>query len=217
MAAKSIHVLLADDHRLVRAGIRALLENASGIEVVGEADDGRTAIKLVRMLRPHVVLMDVGMKYMNGLEAAERVIRKFPSTRAIILSVHREEEYVARALRLGACGYLLKDSAPSELVVAVRAVAEGGTYLSPAVSTRVVAGYLRGGERGGDDVLTPRQREVLQLVAEGNTSKEIAQLLGVSPKTVETHRMDLMQRLDVHDVAGLVRYAMKHGLARDDE
>lgn len=216
MAAKSIHVLFADDHRLVRAGIRKLLEGAGGIEVVGEADDGREALKLVRVLRPDIVLMDIGMKGMNGLDAAERVVRKFPSTRVIILSVHGEEEYVARALRSGARGYLLKDCAPSELEVAVRAVAQGGTYLSPAVSTRVVAGYMRGGERSAAHVLTPRQREVLQLVAEGNTNKEIAQLLGVSPKTVETHRMELMQRLGVHEVAGLVRYALKHGFVQGD-
>jgi len=211
---KSIRVFLADDHTLVRAGIRNLLVGIRGIEVVGEAGDGQEALRLVDILRPDVVLLDVGMPGLNGLEVAARLATLDSAIRVMILSMHVSEEYVLRALRAGCAGYLLKASAVSELEVAVRAVARGETYLSPAVSRPVVDDYVRrtGGAVDPLQALTPRQREVLQLVAEGNSTKEIAHRLGLSPKTVETHRAQLMERLGVHDVPGLVRFAVRVGL-----
>jgi DNA-binding NarL/FixJ family response regulator len=211
---KPICVLLAEDHALVRAGFRALLENLPGIQVVAEAGDGREALRLIETHRPDVVLMDITMPGLNGLEAAARVASEFPYVHVIILSMHANEEYVLQALRAGAAGYLLKDADPAELEMAVTAVARGETYLSPPVSKRVIADYVR---RVGDESsslvrLTPRQREVLQLITEGHTTREIARILDVSVKTVETHRTQLMERLDIHDIAGLVRYAIGVGL-----
>ncbi len=213
-----IRVFLADDHTLVRAGIRGLLEGLHGVEVVGEAGDGQEALRLVEDLRPHVVLLDVGMPGLNGLEVAGRIGAFDASIRVIILSMHTSEEYVLRALRAGCAGYLLKASAVSELEVAVRAVARGESYLSPAVSKRVVDDYVSrtGGATDPLDALTPRQREVLQLAAEGHSSKEIAQRLGLSYRTVEAHRAQLMERLGVHDLAGLVRFAVRVGLIRPE-
>ncbi|MBI3330371.1 MAG: response regulator transcription factor [Nitrospinae bacterium] len=207
-------VILAEDHTLVRAGIRALLENLAGIEVVGEAGDGYEALRLIALHQPDVVVMDIGMPKLNGLEATARVARDYPKTRVIILSMHLNEEYVLRALHAGAAGYLLKDAGTAELELALKAVAGGDTYLSPPVSKRVISSYVRRVERLVDPLerLTPRQREILQLIAEGHTAKNIAQLLNVSQNTVETHRAQLMERLDIHDVAGLVRYAMRRGL-----
>jgi len=214
-----IRVLLADNHTLVRAGLRALLRSIDGIEVVAEADDGREALHLVGTQQPDVVLMDVAMPEMNGLEATARVSKEFPSVRVIILSMHANEEYVLQALRAGAAGYVLKDSGVSELELALKSVSRGETYLSPAVSKHVVADYVRrvGGESNSLEHLTPRQREILQLLAEGRSMKEIAQLLFISIKTVETHRAQLMERLDIHDVPGLVRYAIRIGLVTPDE
>ncbi|MBI3802080.1 MAG: response regulator transcription factor [Deltaproteobacteria bacterium] len=223
---KPTRVLLAEDHALVRAGIRALLHNLPGIQVVAEASDGREALRLINTHQPDLVLMDIAMAGLNGLEATARVTKEFPTVRVIILSMHSTEEYVAQALRAGAAGYLLKDAAATELELAVTAVARGETYLSPAVSKHVIANYLRragGEETSGDEktassavLLTPRQREILQLIAEGHSTKEIAATLHLSVKTVETHRMQLMGRLDVHDVAGLVRYAIRIGLVLPD-
>jgi DNA-binding NarL/FixJ family response regulator len=211
---KPIRTLLADDHTLVRAGIRGLLQGFQGVEVVGEAEDGHEALRLAESLRPDVVLLDIGMPGLNGLEVAGRLATLDPSIRVLILSMHTSEEYVLRALRAGCAGYLLKRSAVSELEVAVRAIARGETYLSPAVSKQVVDDYVgrTGGATDPLDALTPRQREILQLVAEGNTSKEIAEQLGLSFKTVETHRTQIMERLGVHDLAGLVRFAVRVGL-----
>lgn len=212
---KPIRVLLAEDHALVRAGFRALLEALVDIEVVSEAGDGREALRLIEQHKPHVVLMDIKMPGLNGLEATNRVTRDFPFVAVIILSMHLDEEYVWQALRAGAAGYLVKDAGPTELEVAIRAVARGETYLSPSISKHVIADYLR---RIGDEPdppreqLTPRQREVLQLIAEGRTTREIAQILSVSFKTAEAHRTRLMKRLDIHDLAGLVRYAIRSGL-----
>ncbi|MCX6033001.1 MAG: response regulator transcription factor [Chloroflexi bacterium] len=211
----TIRVLLAEDHALVRAGFAALLRSLPGIEVVAEAGDGREALRLVETHRPAVVFMDIAMSGLNGLDATAQIVRDFPQARVVILSMHANEEYVLQALRVGAAGYLLKDAGLGELELAVRAVARGETYLSPAVSKHVIADYVRrtaGAPATAGDPLTPRQREVLQLIAEGRTVKEIAQILAVSEKTVETHRAQLMARLDIHDIAGLVRYALRAGL-----
>ncbi len=210
----SIRVLLADDHTLVRAGLRKLLESMPGIEVVGEASDGLELLELAEKLQPQVVLMDIAMPGLNGLEATGRIARAWPDIRVLIRSMHQNAEYVRQALRHGAVAYLLKDSAPMELELALKAVLNGETYLSPAVSKGVVTDYvhrLRTEEQPAD-VLTPRQREVLQLIAEGQSTKEIARRLDLSVKTVETHRTQLMKQLDIHEVAGLVRYAMRSGL-----
>jgi DNA-binding NarL/FixJ family response regulator len=209
-----IRVLLADDHTLVRAGFRAILEALPGIRVVAEAGDGREALRLIEQHRPNVALMDIAMPALNGLEAADRVCQEHPCVRVIILSMHANEEYVVRALRAGASGYLLKDASPEELNTAVHAAARGETYLSLPVAGHV-ADYVRRTGKGEDcafDRLTPRQREVLQLVAEGHTTQSIAHKLGLSVKTIETHRMNLMKCLGIHDIAGLVRYAVQKGV-----
>jgi DNA-binding NarL/FixJ family response regulator len=216
---KSIRVLLADDHALVRAGIRVLLEGLSGIQVVAEADDGREALRLIETHQPDVVLLDIAMPGLNGLETLAYVTDQFPYVRVIILSMHAHEEYMLRALRAGAAGYLLKNARAAELEFAITVVAHGETYLSPAVSKYVTAYIQRIGEEISTSLerLTPRQREVLQLIAEGHTSQEIAHLLKVSVKTIEAHRTQLMERLDIHDIAGLVRYAIRVGLVVLDE
>jgi DNA-binding NarL/FixJ family response regulator len=218
IASGSIRVLLADDHSLFRAGIQALLTQIDGVDVIGEADTGRKALELVRSHAPDVVLMDIAMPEMNGLETASRVTKEFPHVRIIMLSMHAGEEYVMQALRAGASGYLLKDAATSELELAVRAVARGETYLTPTISKRVIDDYLMRttGASSSTDQLTKRQREILQLIAKGYTSKEMAQMLNLSPKTIETHRTQLMKQLDIHDVAGLVRYAIRVGLVAVD-
>jgi len=219
-----IRVVLVDDHALVRAGIRALLENIEGVAVVAEAGDGRAALWAVAEHQPHVVLMDIAMAGLNGLEATARIVREHPAVRVVILSMHANEEYVLRALQAGAIGYLLKDADTAELELAVRAAARGEAYLSPGVSRHLIADYVRRVGRDpqlveslshGLSLLTPRQREVLQLIAEGRTTREIARLLNISVKTVETHRAQLMERLDIHDVAGLVRYAIRAGLTQE--
>ena len=212
-----IRVLVADDHALFRAGVRKLLQSFEGVEVVGEAGDGQEALELSGAQRPDVLLMDIGMPRLNGVEAAARLTREGSRPRVIILSMHTSEEHVLRAIRAGAAGYLLKDAKPPELEAAVRAVARGEIYLSPAISRYVVEDVRRGGAESGPlDRLTPRQREVLQLIAEGNTTKAIASRLGLSVKTVETHRAQLMERLDVHDVAALVRLAVRLGLVESE-
>lgn len=221
-----IRLLLADDHTLVRGGIRALLNELEQVEVIAEANDGREALSLIESHRPDIVLMDIAMSGMNGLEATMRVTRDFPDIRVVILSMHTNEEYVLQALRSGAVGYLLKDAGISELEIAIEAVSRGETYLSPPVSKHVISDYIR---RVGADArenldsqptlerLTMRQREILQLIAEGYTTQEIATLLNISVKTVETHRMQLMDRLDIHDIAGLVRFAIRVGLISLEE
>ncbi len=211
-------VLLADDHALVRAGFRALLQSLPDMEVVAEAGDGREALRLISLHQPDVVLMDIGMPGLNGLDAAARIAEESPQIRVIILSMHATEEYVLRALRAGAAGYLLKDAGTAELELAVRAVVRGETYLSPAVSKHVIAEYVQrvSREPNSFDQLTPRHREILQLIAEGQTTKQIAQTLDLSVKTIETYRTQLMERLDIHDIAGLVRYAIRMGLISPD-
>jgi DNA-binding NarL/FixJ family response regulator len=208
-----IRVLLAEDHHLVRAGLRALLDPLPDIEVIGEAGDGREALALLKNRPADVAILDISMPGMNGLEAAVRMADEAPQTRVVILSMHSNEEYVLRALRAGVAGFLLKDAGTAELEGAIRAVVRGETYLSPGVSKKVVEGYLgRSGAAHPLDSLTPRQREVLQLIAEGYSTKQIAGLLGVGVKTIETHRTQLMDRLGIHEIAGLVRYAVRVGL-----
>lgn len=213
-----IRVLLVEDHGLVRAGIRALLRTLEGIDVVAEANDGREAMRLIQRHQPNVVLMDITMPGLNGLEAAARTSKEYPGARLIMLSMHANEEYVRQALRAGAAGYLLKGADISELEFAIRSVARGETYLTPAVSKQVVQQYLSGEEGKSDQLaeLTSRQREILQLIAEGRTTKGIAQVLNLSVKTVESHRAQVMERLKIHDVAGLVRYAIRAGLVSSD-
>lgn len=211
-------VLLADDHTLVRAGLRKLLESMPQVTVVGEADDGLALLALATQLQPDLVLMDIAMAGLNGLEATARLLKAQPGVRVLILSMHQNEEYVRQALRNGAMAYLLKDAAPVELELAIQAVQRGETYLSPAVSRGVVSDYLQRlrGDPAPAITLTPRQREVLQLVAEGHSTKEIARRLDLSVKTVDTHRSQLMKQLDIHEVAGLVRYAVRSGLISPD-
>jgi DNA-binding NarL/FixJ family response regulator len=207
-----MRVMLAEDHALVRAGIRALLDVMSGISVVAEASDGREAIRLAREHRPDVVLMDVAMPGMNGLEAAQRITKELSGVKVVIVSMHANEEYVWQALRSGASGYLLKDASATELERALTAVSRGETYLSPSISDDLDHYLRRVGELTPLDRLTPRQREILQLIAEGQTNRAIGEILGISVKTVETHRSQLMETLDIHDVAGLVRFALRVGL-----
>jgi DNA-binding NarL/FixJ family response regulator len=211
---KPLRILLADDHTLVRAGLRSLIGQLDGVEVVAEAQDGREVLDLVDTHHPDIVLMDISMSGMNGLEATLQLKKQHPRIHVMILSMHATEEYVLQALRAGASGYLLKDSAPLELELALRAVGRGETYLSPPISKQVVDDYMQrvGGKHEPLAALTARQREILQLVAEGNSTKEIARRLRLSVKTVETHRAQLMERLGIHEVAGLVRYAIRHGL-----
>jgi DNA-binding NarL/FixJ family response regulator len=212
---KPIRVMLADDHTLVRAGIRALLEKLPGVEVVGEAGDGREVLNLVKLHQPDVVLMDISMPGLNGLEAAMRMAKEFPDVRVLILSMHHNEEYVWRALKAGVAGYLLKKSATAELEIALKQVVHGDIYLSREISARLVKKYpLQGiADRMSPlEELTGRQREILQLIAEGQNTKSIAEILKVSPKTVEYHRMKLMGCLNIHDVPGLVRFALRVGL-----
>jgi DNA-binding NarL/FixJ family response regulator len=211
-----IHVIVADDHHLVRQGIRALLERAGDIEVVGEAADGQEAIELVQRLTPDVLVMDIAMPRLDGPQATERVRALGVATEVVILSMHSDETLVRQTLRSGARGYLLKRSVTEELLLAVRAAARGEIYLSPAISASILDEFLAlqadSEEFRPFDLLTPREREVLQLIAEGHTNTAIAHMMNVTVKTVEKHRSNLMSKLKVHDVAGLVRMAIKHGL-----
>jgi DNA-binding NarL/FixJ family response regulator len=214
---KPIRVLLADDHDLVRAGIRSLLKDLDGIEVVGEARDGREALALVETLGPDVVLMDILIPEMNGLDATARLVTRFPRVRVIILSMNSSEEYVLHAMRAGASGYLLKNGGAAEMEQAIREVARGEKHIMAAVAGHLIAGLLAGGQATSLERLTARQREVLQLVAEGNTSKNIAKKLGISVKTADSHRCELMLALGIHDIAGLVRYAIRMGVISTEE
>jgi DNA-binding NarL/FixJ family response regulator len=211
----ALRVVLADDHVLVRAGIRALLERLPSVEVVGEAENGREALELIQRHAPDVVLLDISMANLGGLEALPHIVKDFPAVKVVILSGYSNEEYVLRALKCGAAGYMLKDAAADELGLAIKAVAQGAIYLSPSVSRTVVESYLErsAGQQNPAEQLTKRQREILQLIAEGTNTKQIAGLLGISVKTVEAHRSQIMDRLDIHDVAGLVRYAIRTGIA----
>ena len=210
----TIRVVLADDHALVRAGIRALLERLPGVEVVGEANNERQALELIKTSGPNLILLDISMAELGGLEALPRIVRDFPGVKVLILSAHANEEYVIRALRSGAAGYMLKDAASAELQLAIDSVTQDKLYLSPSISRTVIDSYLErvGGPFSPLEQLTARQREILQLIAEGKNTKEIADTLEISVKTVEAHRLQLMARLNIHDVPGLVRYAVRSGL-----
>lgn len=216
---KPLRILLADDHALFRAGLRALLKELPDAQVIAEVANGSDAVELARQHRPDVVVMDVSMKGLNGLDATSRIKAELPSIRVIVLSMHDSEDYVAQALRAGASGYLLKDSAEPELELALSAVARGETYLSPRVSKPVVDAYVRniGADRSPLSVLTARQREILQLIAEGRSTKTIAHHLRLSIKTVDAHRAQIMERLEMHDIPGLVRYAIRNGLVSLDK
>ncbi|MGZ5032377.1 MAG: response regulator [Usitatibacter sp.] len=214
-----VRILLADDHALVRAGIRSLLEDIEGVSVVAEARNGREAVALSKSTHPDVVLMDISMQDLNGIEATAQIRAEVPTARVLILSMHATEDFVRRALKAGASGYLVKDSAPLELTMALEALMRGENYISSRVSKHLVSGLVEGhvqGHGSSIDSLTPRQRQVLQLIAEGKSTKEIAYVLEVSAKTVETHRAALMERLGIHDVAGLVLYAARNGLVSVD-
>jgi DNA-binding NarL/FixJ family response regulator len=208
-----IRVALVDDHQLVRDGIKALLRSTKDIEVVAEASDGRQAIALAENADIDVLVMDIAMSGLNGLDATKRIVDKNPDARIVILSMYDSEEYVVRSIHCGARGYLVKNMAPNELELAIRKVASGGVYLSPAIGDAMRSQLLKQGpDTAGIDGLTSRQREILQGIAEGRSTRAIADVLSISPKTVETHRSQLMKKLDIYDVPGLVRYAIRHGL-----
>ena len=209
-----IRILIVEDHALVRAGMKALLQKIEGIEVVADMGDGLEAVKSVRTEAPDLVLMDIAMPGLNGLDATARIVKDSPATRVILLSMHANEEYLRQALQVGASGYLLKGAELAELELAIRTVSRGETYLTPTIAKYAVEAYRTKPEglSGPLARLSSRQREILQLIAEGQTTKDIAQRLNLSVKTVETHRSQLMERLDIHDVPGLVRFAIRVGL-----
>ena len=207
-----IRILLVDDHTILRDGIRLLLESEPDMTVVGEAEDGRTAVKLTCQLKPDVVLMDIAMPLLNGLEATRQIKHDCPHAKVLILTMHENEEYIRQALASGAMGYILKDAAARELLNAIHAVHRGEAILSPAVTRLVVENYLRWGDIQMDSStnrLSPREREVLQLIAEGYSNKQIAEILCISIKTVQAHRMNLMSKLGLHDRAELIKYAIQ--------
>jgi two-component system, NarL family, response regulator NreC len=214
-----IKVLLADDHTIVRQGLRALLESQEDIEVVGEAEDGRQAFEKTKELVPDVVVIDITMPNLNGVEATRQIKKLNQEIKVLVLTVHDNEEYVHQILQAGASGYLLKESAVSDLVSAINAVKKGDIFLSPSISKVVVKDYIRHAVEGsGDfdslDILTSREREVLQLIAEGHTNREVAHQLKLSVKTVDVHRSHIMEKLNIHDVTGLVKYSIRKGLIK---
>jgi two-component system response regulator NreC len=217
---RKIKVVVADDHTILRQGIKALLDNQEGIEVVGEAKDGREAIKTIEELLPDVILMDIAMPGLNGLEATRRIKKKFPKTKVVVLTMHANEEYIFQILNAGADGYLVKETAFQDLISAINAVHKGAAFMSPSISKKVMTDYIQraqGEEKVGFDTLTTREREILQLVAEGNSNKKIAKALFISPKTVETHRAHIMDKLNIHDRAGLIKYAIRKGMINLDK
>lgn len=211
-----IRILLVDDHTIMRSGLRAVLERQSDLQVVGEAADGRQAVQCMEQDRADVIVMDVAMPILNGIEAARQITAKHPNVAIVFLSMHSDEAYVLRALKAGARGYLLKDSAEGDLIAAIRAVSEGKAFFSPAISRMLVDDYMRQcQQRGVEDsyeLLTTREREVLQLVAEGRSNKDIARLLDLSLHTIETHRSNLSEKLNLHGVPELMLYAIRKGV-----
>ena len=217
----NIKVLLADDHTIVRKGLCSLLEGEADIEVIGEAENGREAIKLAEKLHPDIVVMDISMPCLNGLEATRQLKKHFPEIKILILTMHANEEYVFQTLQAGAEGYLVKKAAPSELVLAIREVHQDNFFLSPTISRTVIDEYIRradeiNGEGDALKNLTARETEVLQLIAEGRKNREIAELLFISIKTVETHRAHIMDKLDIHSTAELTHYAISKGIISSD-
>ena len=213
---KKLRVLLADDHIVMRSGLRALLDRQPNLEVVGECENGRETVELAGSLRPDVVVMDVGMPGLNGIEATRTIVDQHSSPAVVILSMHADESYVMRALKAGARGYLLKDSAAADLIGAIQAVSQGKSFFSPKVSRILAEDYVRVLKQKGDvdtyDLLTSREREILQLLAEGRSNKEVATALNISPYTVETHRSHILQKLNLHTPAELVLYAVRKGI-----
>jgi len=210
-------VLLADDHAIVRGGLRALIDAMDDAEVIAEASNGRDAVDLVRRFKPDIALLDIAMPQLNGIEAASRISQECPDTRIVMLSMHTTAQHVTAAIRAGALGYVVKEAAVDELAEALRAAAKGRSFISSAVSAHLIQALQRpagdvANQVPGADTLSSRQREILQLIAEGHSTREIGELLHISPKTVETHRAELMRRLDIFDVAGLTRYAIRQGL-----
>jgi two-component system, NarL family, response regulator NreC len=212
----TIRVLLADDHGVVRKGLRFLIENEEGFQVVGEAGDGREAIRLAKELTPDVVVMDIAMPQLNGIDATAQVLKASPSTKVLILSMHNDESYILRALEAGAKGYILKETAEDYLLSAIRGVAQGKPFFSPAIAQTLLEDYMRSlqqkGQQDSYSLLTDREKEVLQLLAEGRSNKDVAQLLDLSVYTVETHRTRIMQKLNLHNTAELVLYAVRKKL-----
>jgi len=215
---KKIRVLLAEDHTIVRQGIIALLGAESDMEVVGEASNGLEAIELAKKLSPEVILMDIGMRQLNGLEATRAIKKLFPSAKILVLTMYDNEEWIFQILKAGASGYLIKDSAMTDLTSALRAVYQGDSYLSPSISKMVIEEYIRkaesGEKKGVEDPLSGREREILQLIAEGNSVPQISSLLCISKKTVEAHKTHIMEKLNIHDKVGLIKYAIRNGLAK---
>jgi two-component system, NarL family, response regulator NreC len=213
---RKTRILLADDHKLMRSGLKALIEQQPDLAVVGEADDGRQAVALAISLKPDLLVMDIGMPNLNGIEAAHQIAQANPGTAIVILSMHSDESYVLRALKAGAKGYLLKDSAESDLIRAVHAVAGGKSFFSPAVSKVLLDDYVRKLQRSGAedayDLLTPREREILQLIVEGKSNKDVANLLNLSVYTVETHRSNIMEKLNLRGIPELILYAVRKGI-----
>ena len=213
---KKLRILLADDHIVMRKGLRALLERQPNLEVVGESENGREAIELVTSLKPDVVVMDVGMPVLNGIEATKTIVTQHPTVAVVILSMYVDESYIMRALKAGARAYLLKDSAPADLIGAIQAVSQNKSFFSPKVSRILAEDYVRVLRQKGAvdsyDLLTSREREILQLIAEGKANKEVAAALNISPYTVETHRSHILEKLNLHNPAELILYAVRKGL-----
>jgi two-component system, NarL family, response regulator NreC len=218
MTLKKIRVLLAEDHTIVRQGICALLKSEPDLEVIGEASDGLEAIELAKKLIPDVVLMDIAMRNLNGLEATRKIKKLFPHMKVLVLTMYENEEWIFQILKAGASGYLIKDSAMTDLTSAIRAIHQGDSYLSPSISKKVIDEYIRKAEIGEkncvDDLLSNREREILQLIAEGDSVPKIASLLCISKKTVEAHKTHIMEKLNIRDKVGLIKYAIRTGLTK---
>jgi two-component system response regulator NreC len=218
MEMKKMRILLAEDHTIVRQGIVALLGAEGDMVVVGEASNGLEAIELAKKLNPEVILMDIGMRQLNGLEATRAIKKLFPSMKILVLTMYENEEWIFQILKAGASGYLIKDSAMTDLASALRAVYQGDSYLSPSISKMVIEEYIRkaesGEKKGVEDPLSSREKEILQLIAEGNSVPQISSLLCISKKTVEAHKTHIMEKLNIHDKVGLIKYAIRNGLAK---